>query len=291
LRRGSILISDDQSELGLVDLDGVLSVILTSRGASLTTPFINEMGLRNIPVIICNERYQPVSIALPIIQHSDQHRRFEAQANVKQGVKNKVWQRLVMAKIRNQSSLLRLIGANSAERLKRLSSSVKAGDPENVEAQAAQVYWPSLFGSEFRRDRHADGINSLLNYGYAILRSSMVSAVISSGLHPTFGIFHKNKNNALCLVDDLMEPYRPLVDQLARRLFERGCLNLTPEVKRCLAAIVRSDQASVGATSPLLRHMSDMSYSLWKIFDGDKVVMSMPELMPELEVEAMVSEC
>jgi len=291
LRRGSLVISDSHSELGVVDLDGILSIIVTSRGASLTSPFLTEMGSRNIPVIICNERYQPVSIALPIVQHSDQHRRFQSQAAAKKGLKNKIWQRLIVSKVRNQSALLRLCGSGSAVRLSRLASNVKTGDPENIEAQAAQVYWPNLFGFDFRRDRDLDGINSLLNYGYAIIRSSMISAVISSGLHPTFGLFHKNKNNALCLVDDLIEPYRPLVDQVVKRLSERDCNDLTPSVKRCLASIVNSDQSSIGTTSPLLRHMSNLSYSLWESFNGQKTVMAMPKLMSELEVEALVCEC
>ncbi len=291
MRRGSIVVLEGQDELGLIDLDGVLSVIVTSRGASFTSPFVAEMASRNIPLLICNDRYQPVSITLPLIQHSDQNRRFEAQVITKKGVKNKTWQRIVSGKVKNQSALLRLVSSPAAERLKRLSGMIKSGDPENIEAQAARVYWTALLGSNFRRDRNADDINILLNYGYAIIRSSMVSAIISAGLHPTFGIFHKNKNNPFCLVDDLMEPYRPLIDQLIKRLSEKGCITLTPEVKRCLASVVASDQASVGGVSPLLQHMSNLAYSWQEIMSGKNTIMMMPQLIPELEVEVMVSEC
>jgi len=250
------------------------------------------MAARNIPVFLCNEKFQPVSLAQPLIQHGDQTRRFEAQAKTKKGLRNKIWQRLVIGKVRNQHQLLKLCQSGSAERLNRLASSVRPGDPENIEAQAAQVYWPALFGSSFRRDRTREDLNILLNYGYAVIRSSMTSAVLSAGLHPTFGMFHRNRNNPLCLVDDLMEPYRPLVDQVVRRLGERECQDLTPETKRCLASIVTSDQALMGTTSPLFQHMHGLCSALREIIDGQKTSsLPMPQLLPELEVEAMVSSC
>lgn len=291
VRRGAIIVSDNETELGQIDLDGVLSMIVTSRGATVTTPMIAEAAARNIPLIICNDRFQPVSVSLPLVQHSDQTRRFEAQALAKKGLKNKIWQKIIKGKVKNQTALLALYQSASVERLNRLHTLIKSGDPQNIEAQAAQVYWPALFGKDFRRDRHRDDVNTLLNYGYAIIRSAMLSAVLSTGLHPTFGIFHKNKNNPLCLVDDLMEPYRPLVDQLVKRLVERGHSTISPTVKRCLASIVTSDQAVVGATSPLFQHMSQLGYALWENLDGQKTAMPMPQLIPELEIEAMVSEC
>ncbi len=119
----------------------------------------------------------------------------------------------------------------------------------------------------------------------------MTSAVLSAGLHPTFGIFPRNRNNALCLVDDLMEPYRPLVDQLIKRLNEKGHYDLSPEVKRCLASIVTSDQFSVGKTSPLLKHMSELSFAVCESFCGQPNHMVMPELLSELELEALISQC
>ena len=173
LRRGSIVVSDGESELGLVDLDGVLSIIVTSRGASVTTPMLVEASSRNIPIIICNERYQPISVALPVVQHSDQTRRFTAQATAKKGLKNKTWQRIVMCKVRNQSSLLCLIQSGSAERLKRLSSNIKAGDPDNIEAQAAQVYWPALFTTKIERKKATKFRNQLLDLGFEMVQFSV----------------------------------------------------------------------------------------------------------------------
>ena len=286
-----LTVSDNSSELGTVDLDGVVAILITSRGATLTTPLISEVSLRNIPIITCNDRFQPVSVSLPLIQHSDQTRRYEAQAAARKGLKNNLWKRIVASKVRNQSALLRLLKASGAERLKRLAANVRPGDPENIEAHAAQVYWKELFGKSFRRDRHQAGINSFLNYGYAVLRSSMTSAVLASGLHPKFGLFHKNKNNPLCLVDDLMEPYRPLVDQVVFRIQEKGLSDLTPEAKRALAAVLIADQSRVGSTSPLFKHMHNLSLAMSELFVGREASLHFPTLMSELEVEALVREC
>ena len=291
LRRGSIIVSDKETEIGQIDLDNVLSVIITSRGASFTSSLIIEAAERNIPFIICNERFHPVSVITPLIHHSEQHVRYEAQATAKTGLKNKFWQWIVINKVKNQYGLLKLHQSNSSERLKRLSGDVKPGDPGNIEAQAAQVYWPALFGKEFRRDRNSEGINSLLNYGYTIIRSSMLRAILASGLHPHFGVFHKNKKNPLCLVDDLMEPYRPIVDQIVKQLEQCGVTTLTSETKRCLASIVAADQSLVGSASPMFRHMHQMAYDLSKLFAGQKVKFNPPQLLSELEVSAIVSQC
>ena len=291
LRRGSMIVSDKEAELGQIDLENILSVIITSRGASLTTSLICEAGIRNIPMIICNERFHPVSMVTPVLHHTDQHVRYEAQVSAKKGMKNKFWQWLVTHKVKNQHELLRQYQSPRSERLKRLSVEVKSGDPNNIEAQAAQVYWPALFGKEFRRDRNAEGINSLLNYGYTIIRSAMLRAVLASGLHPTFGVFHKNKKNALCLVDDLMEPYRPIVDQVVKQLEQKGELSLTPEVKRCLAVMVASDQIMVGSVSPLFRHMQQMTYDLSLLFAGQNIKFNPPQLLSDLEVSAIVRSC
>ena len=286
-----MIVSDKDAEIGQVDLDGVLAIIITSRGASLTSSLINETGDRNIPVIICNPRFQPVSVITPLIHHNDQHVRYEAQTIAKKGVKNKVWQWIVVNKVKNQFQLLKLYHSGSSERLKRLSTEVKSGDPGNIEAQAAQIYWPALFGSDFRRDRHSDGINSLLNYGYTIIRSSMLRAILASGLHPTFGVFHKNKKNPICLVDDLMEPYRPIVDHIVKLLEEKGVTTLTVEAKRCLASVVAADQTGIGSVSPMFSHMQQMTYDLSELYKGQKIRLNPPQLLSELEVSAIVNQC
>lgn len=291
LHRGFVTISDADGELGRLDLDGLNVILVSSQGAAFTTPLVCEAAARDISIIICNERYQPTAVMLPVIQHSDQRRRFEAQAKMPKGLRNKLWQRIVKAKVGNQACLLERHGSASAQRLFRLQAGVRSGDPENVEAQAAQVYWTGLFGKDFRRNRNLEGVNSLLNYGYAIIRSSMLSAILGAGLHPTFGIFHSNKRNALCLVDDLMEPYRPIIDQIVKRLVEQQRVSLTSDVKAALASIVTSDQATMNGASPLFTHMVGLSQSVVAAVLENKVSLPVPALLTELEIEAVVREC
>jgi CRISP-associated protein Cas1 len=119
----------------------------------------------------------------------------------------------------------------------------------------------------------------------------MLRAILASGLHPTFGVFHKNKRNALCLVDDLMEPYRPIVDQIVKQLEQKGVLALTEDAKRCLASIVATDQNVVGSVSPMFRHMQQMTYDLSKLYAGQKIKLNPPQLLSELEVSAIVRQC
>lgn len=286
-----MIISDQEADIGQIDLDGVLAVIITSRGASFTSSLINEVGDRNIPVIICNAKFHPVSVITPLVHHNDQYARYEAQTTAKKGIKSKLWQWIVINKVTNQHRLLALHQSHSAMRLKRLSNVVRPGDPENVEAQAAQVYWPALFGSDFRRDRDTEGINSLLNYGYTIIRSLMLRAILASGLHPTFGLFHRSRKNALCLVDDLMEPYRPIIDQIVKQLVLMDVKRLTVEAKRSLASFAAADQTVVGSVSPMFRHMQQLTYDINELYQGHKIKLKPPQLLSELEVSGIVSQC
>lgn len=291
LFRGFIMIHERECELGRIDLDGVLTLLISSKGANITSALISECAERLIPIIICNQRYQPVSIAQPVNPHFDQNRRHEVQFGVKKGVKNKMWQRLIKAKINTQADLLSLLAASGTERLKRLAGDVKAGDPNNLEAQAAQIYWPCVFGSSFRRGNDNDPINGMLNYGYAVIRGAMLKAVLSTGLHPSCGIHHRNRNNPYCLVDDLMEPYRPLVDQIVHRLYEKGCDKVTPKSKSALAALVIADVAAAGQLSPLFQDMNRIAWAVWECFDGGGLSFSTAGLMSELELEGMISLC
>lgn len=291
LQRGFMTVSDAEAELGRIDLDGVLALIISSKGATLTTALICECADRQIPVIMCNRYYQPESIALPVNPHFDQNRRHELQFQTKRGQKNRIWQKIIRLKITLQADVLATLSATGTQRLRRLASEVRAGDPENLEAQAAQIYWPCLFGKAFRRGNEADPVNGMLNYGYAVLRGAMLKAVLATGLHPSCGVHHVNRNNPYCLVDDLLEPYRPLVDQLVLRLNEKGRTEVTTETKRSLSALVTADVTHTGQMSPLFQDMAQFARSVWDIFDGKKVKLKSARLLSELELEGMANLC
>lgn len=291
LKRGLAVISESGHELGRIDLDGVLSILITSPGATVTTPLLNECAFRTIPVIICDSKYKPASITVPIAHHSDQTRRIRTQATAKNGVKNKIWQTIIKAKIKNQGEVLIAFGGKAAQPLKRLRLNVKSGDLGNIEAQAAQLYWPSLFGKDFRRDQNGEGVNIMLNYGYTIIRSTMLGSMLSTGINPSLGIHHKNRKNPFCLVDDLMEPYRPLIDQIVKRLQEKTQTSLNADVKACLSAVAASDVSTTGTASPLFLHMLRLNHEYLNALETGSISFNAPVIFSALDVECITSAC
>jgi len=291
LHRGFMVVAEQKRELGRLDLDGVLVLIVSSKGATLTTALLCECASRHIPVILCNRTYQVESIALPVNSHFDQNRRHEVQFHAKKGLKNRLWQQIVRAKISIQAQLLEQLNATGTRRLKRLASEVRAGDTENLEAQAARIYWPCLFGTAFRRGDEADPLNGILNYGYAVMRGAMLKAVLATGLHPSCGVHHTNRHNPYCLVDDLLEPYRPVVDQIVLRLKQNDVTEVTPETKRILSSLVTADVVHAGQMSPLFQDMGRFARSVWDCFDGRKEKLGTSGLLSRLELEGMVGHC
>jgi len=153
---------------------------------------------------------------------------------------------------------------------------VRSGDPDNFEAQGARRYWGLLFGDDFRRDQQAGGLNAMLNYGYTVLRAATARAVVAAGLHPTIGLHHSNEGNAMRLVDDLMEPFRPMMDLKVWQLYKQGEGQITPESKRALVRTLYDDmQTSAGAT-PVMVCTQKLAVSLAQIFMGEKDKLDLP---------------
>lgn len=162
--------------------------------------------------VACNRQYLPVGLFLPLVAHFAQAERFAAQARAAQPLRKRLWKQIVREKIRSQARTLQVLYGSDCGLL-ALVSQVRSGDTSNVEARAAHRYWPQLFlDVEFRRNRDNQDQNLLLNYGYAVLRAIIARAICAAGLHPSLGIHHHNRYNAYCLADDLMEPFRPIVD-------------------------------------------------------------------------------
>ena len=167
-----------------------------------------------------------------------------------------------------------------------LARKVGSGDPENVEAQAARRYWPLLFGEGFRRERESGGLNALLNYGYAVLRSCTARAVTGAGLHPSVAIHHRNRANDMALVDDLMEPFRPLVDLAVARLAGRGVAEVTPDAKRALAGLAFADMRTGAGVTPLATCLERLAISLAQAFESGEAKLDLPLAPLPLELGA-----
>lgn len=164
-------------------------------------------------VVICDQKYLPVAMMLPVQAHGTQAERFAKQALASLPLRKRLWQQIVRAKIRNQGRLLEELHGHDGGLL-AMAERVRSGDAGQLESQASRRYWPLLFAdAKFRRGSEGPDQNSHLNYGYAVLRAMVARAVCAAGLHPSFGLKHHNRYDAFCLADDLMEPFRPLVDR------------------------------------------------------------------------------
>ena len=214
-----LLIDKEGKTVGKIPIEDLGVLILQHSGIVITQRVIIDCQKNKVAIVFCDERHLPYSVILPVYDGHTLHQKvIQLQVSAKKPVTKRIWKQIVQQKIIEQEKTLSFTGTDTAV-LSRLALKVKSKDAENHEAQAAQYYWPRLFGKPFRRDYEAAGVNSLLNYGYAVVRALVARAVVASGLHPAIGVHHHNQYNALCLADDLMEPFRPWVDWLVYQIW------------------------------------------------------------------------
>lgn len=234
LKNKQLLIDKKDKTVGKIAIEDLGVLILQHPAIVLTQQVIIACQKSKVVIVFCDEKHLPYSVILPISESNTLHNKtLRQQIAVSEPTRKQLWQQIIQQKIRQQAKTLNLLGKETA-RLDRLAKKVKSGDSGNCEAVAAQAYWKILFGSEFRRDVNLDGINSLLNYGYAIVRAMIARSICGAGLHPTIGLFHRNQYNSLCLADDLMEPFRPWVDLLVYRLSQQDQTMINQQSKQTL---------------------------------------------------------
>lgn len=257
-------------------------VVLENPQITITNGLLMQLIQNNTAVISCDHQHMPCSLFQPLVGHSEQTERMRFQLNASLPLKKQLWQQTIVAKVENQAGHLVLRNKN-ALKLQRWSRQVQSGDTTNIEAVAAAYYFQTLFAEipDFSRNQKGVAPNNLLNYGYAILRAIAARALVSSGMLPSIGIFHRNKYNAFCLADDIMEPYRPFVDLLVYDIVETGCQieDLNKNIKEELLKIPAMDVTIDGKRSPLMVAMSRTTNSLHDCFSG----VSRKILYPELE--------
>lgn len=258
---------------------GVL--VIDSYGVTISQHLISKLMESNVAFITCNESHHPVGMMLNLDGNAVQSEKFKKQIAASQPLKKQLWQQTVSAKIRNQAALLRERGVETGNMMK-WARSVKSGDSSNLEARASAYYWKRLFGTDidFFRDRFGDPPNNLLNYIYAILRAMTARALVSSGLLPTLGIHHRNKYNAYCLADDIMEPYRPIADKIVCRIADTGVdmFELNTGIKKQLLSVTTADVVIKGLRSPLMVALSRTTSSLAKCFEKTAKNIVYPEM-------------
>jgi CRISPR-associated protein Cas1 len=262
-------------DLGVVIVDDVR--------ASYTQAVFIELLAAGATVMVTGRDHLPVGMMLPLDAHHILTERHRAQVESSEPVKKRTWQALIRCKIAQQGAML-IYFTGDHYGLLPMSRRVRSGDPDNLEAQAAQRYWQRLFGKDFRRDRDADGINALLNYGYAIVRAAIARAIVAAGLIPSLGVFHHNRGNPFCLADDLLEPYRPFVDWRVKLLVkERDAGDLSLDDRSIRAGLLSIFNETIlidGRRMPLLLAFHASAASLCRALTEGALGLALPEGLP-----------
>ena len=265
-----------------IPIEDIGVVVLDNRRITITSGAMEALLENNCAVITCNQKSMPVGLLLPLCGNTTQNERFRSQLEASLPLRKQLWQQTIKQKILNQEPVLRINTAQETKCMRVWSNDVRSGDSDNLEARAAAYYWKNVFTTypNFVRDREGTPPNNLLNYGYAILRAIIARALVGSGLLPTLGIHHHNRYNAYCLADDIMEPYRPYVDQLVLDIIQCNLeiSDITRDLKMQLLGIPMLDVVINGKRSPLMIAAQQTTASLAKCFAGECKRISYPEM-------------
>lgn len=260
-----------------VPIEDVGCVIIENQRVSITIPLLNALTDNNVQVVFCNEHFMPNSMLLNLDNNITQGETLRNQMAASEPLKKQMWKQIVEAKIKNQSRLLDKTAHNGAI-LRPYYQNVKSGDTDNREGIAARLYFQELFGNDFTRDRQMPGINALLNYGYTILRAAVSRSLVASGLFPAIGIYHHHRSNAFPLADDMMEPYRPYVDEIVYEMACEDMMVLNQTAKTKLINVLYVDTEFEKVTRPLSVGLSLSSASLVKCYAKEQNTLNFPLL-------------
>mgnify|MGYP001777019527 CR=1 FL=1 len=274
----SLSLKYNQIEIRYKDVEEVITrpiedvgvIIVENQMVHFTIPLLNALADNNVAVIFCNAQCMPNTMLMPLESNAIQQEVYRFQIETSLPTKKRIWKEIIEYKIRNQAALLNMLGRDGKV-LKPYYMNVLSGDSGNREGLAAKIYWQQMYGQPFSRDRNGEAPNSLLNYGYAILRAAVARALLGSGLFPAFGLFHRNRYNAFPLADDVMEPYRPFVDYAVYRIFEcspMACLD--KETKQSLVRVLFADVKMKDQIRPLQVALSMTTASLVRALKDKK---------------------
>jgi len=272
-----IAYKDSPEEKQTAPIEDIGVVLLENQQTSITLPLLNALAENEVQVVICNNKGMPSALIQSMNSNNLQGETLRNQIACGEVLKKQLWKQVVEAKIKNQALLLENLGEDGNV-LKPFYTNVKSGDADNREGIAARIYFQHLLGDSFIRDRDALGINALLNYGYSILRAATCRAIVSSGLLPAIGIHHHNRSNAFPLADDLMEPFRPFVDEVVYDLAMRCETELSKDVKGELISVLYADTLFDKVKRPLSVGLSMTTASLVKCLSKEINSLCLPRL-------------
>jgi len=278
LKNNQLTICNKDKETRYEPIEDIGYLLLDHPQITVTTPLLNAFRENNTAVIFCDNTHHPRSMLLNLDGNTLQNELFRAQISASTPLNKNIWKQVIMAKLRNQAAVLEYIGSDGTD-IKKMAATVKSGDSDNREGYAARLYWPRLFGYDFKRLREGLPPNNMLNYGYAVIRAAVARALAGSGLLNTLGVHHRNRYNAFCLADDIIEPYRPFVDAAVFELngiySEQDLLHI--KIKSALLDVLNSDCKINGNKSPLMIAMQSTGASLARCFSGAERNVLFPE--------------
>ena len=281
--KSSLTVSNNQlnivSEMrsGSVPIEDLGYLVLDHHEIYVSMPALVALSDNNVATIICNKNHLPQGMFLSLNAHHIQQEIFSSQIQASVVLKKNLWRQTIVEKITNQGLLLKRV-RNEENHFSFLASKVLSGDSSNMEAVAASFYWKHLWEADFKRERHGDFPNSFLNYGYAIMRAAVARSLAGAGLLNTLGIHHKSKYNAFALADDIMEPFRPIVDEIVVNLVSEGITELTREVKVKFLDMLTRTVYWKDEVSPLMVAIQKTCQSLRQCYDGDRKKIKYPQL-------------
>ncbi|MFD1162714.1 type II CRISPR-associated endonuclease Cas1 [Hwangdonia seohaensis] len=272
-----LVIKNDLRESS-IPIEDIGFVVIDNPEIYISITALNLLVENNSAVIICGKTHLPNGLFLNLNSHHIQQELFKYQIQASVPLKKKLWQQTIVEKIKNQGLLLEKITQNK-NKLEFLASKVLSGDTSNMEGVAANFYWKSFFKTDFKRERFGNYPNNFLNYGYAILRAATARALSGSGLLNTLGIHHKSKYNAFALADDIMEPFRPIVDEAVYTIMQHyDEQELNTEIKSVLLQILTRTVYFKDEKSPLMVALQKTTSSLQQCFTGERKKIKYPKL-------------
>jgi CRISPR-associated protein Cas1 len=279
LRREHYSLAIDQEETAFVPFEDIAVIVLNHREITLTHPVLSACAEYGISLYATGSNHQPAGVFLPFLSHSRTTRMMRKQLSITRPTTKRAWADIVCRKIENQAACLRLCCKQGVERLEACAQRVRSGDPDNLEGQAAALYFAQLFGADFYRDDETRWTNAALNYGYAVLRGAITRGLVAHGLHPTIGLFHDSEQNAFNLADDLIEPFRPLVDLHVAKCPVSTEGDLIQKDKQALNALLN---VAVGMSQGKMSVLSAIEYaveSLARTYESGHAELDLPRLI------------
>lgn len=284
VRNEQLLLKRDGQIIGQAPCEDIGIVVVDHPQTTYSHHALATLAANGAAVVLCGRDHLPAAMVLPLTDHSQVVWRLHDQIAASLPLQKRLWQQLVVAKIRAQATNIEP-GIAARKKLLALAREVRSGDPSNIEARAAKLYWQhwlttedlqSLDTEQFRRDPNGAGLNGFLNYGYAILRAALGRAIVAAGLHPSLGIHHANRGNAYCLADDLIEPFRPMVDDRVRDMHRQGFDELNQPAKAELLDLLVTPMSLGDQSGPLMVMLHRLATSLVRCYTGEQKRLGIP---------------